>query len=442
VLDELISVAEGRNTPAYLVGGPLRDLLLNRPSLDIDIAVEGDAMALARDLALSISGRYKALTARPEALEESALRGAKGRAATTTFEPRVISHPAFLTATVRIPGHRLDLITARSETYARPGALPSVTPATIREDLLRRDFTINALALRLNSPRRGEALDQSGGLADLDARLVRVLHERSFQDDATRILRALRYATRFGFQIEPDTLKWLERDVCYLETISGSRLHHEFGRILAEHAPEDIFCRLHELGALAAIHPALRFETEHSAAFARLRELNPTGARSSYWPVLAWNLTEPQALDLARRLGVTKPQREALRAMPALQRLGPNLAGPSLKRSALTELLSPFPLPALWTFAALSDDPTIRDRILDYLTNARHERPHLTGDDLLALGVPQGQQVGDILRRLRNARLDGEVASREEEERLARRLIAESEKADRHTRNAAPSRSS
>jgi tRNA nucleotidyltransferase (CCA-adding enzyme) len=411
VLDELISVAEGRNTPVYVVGGTLRDLLLNPPSLDIDIAVEGEAMALARELAGATGGR-------------------------------AVTHPAFLTATVRIPGFHLDLITARFETYARLGALPAVRPATILEDLLRRDFTINALALRLNGPKAGEVVDLSGGLADLDARLVRALHERSFQDDATRILRAVRYATRFGFQIEPQTLGWLKRDVRYLDTISGARLHHEFARIFAEDAPEEILRRLNGLDALAAIHPALRFDSPQADPFARLRDLNATGARAAYWPVLAWSLSVPQALDLARRLAATKPQREAMAAMPVLQRLEPNLARPSLKRSVVAELLAPFPLPALWTFAALTAEPTARDRLLDYLTKARHGRPHLTGDDLLALGVSSGPIVGAILRRLRNTRLDGEVTTREEEERLARRLIARGDQARHRAKKAAPARSS
>src|SRR5207245_10347544 len=113
-------------------------------------------------------------------------------------------------------------------------------------------------------------------------------------------------------------------------------------------------------------------------AFARLRELNPTSARASYSPVLAWNLTEPQALDLARRLGVTKPQREALRAMPGLRRLGPKLARPSLKRGALTEVLAPFLLPALWALAAITAYPTFRYRILDTPPHSYHERPTLT----------------------------------------------------------------
>ena len=427
LLDNLLRLAHQHGAPAYLVGGPLRDLLLDRPSLDLDITVEADAIDIARRLATSDPQRRDAPQAR---------LGAETGVAATTFEPRVKIHPAFGTATVRTDGFHLDLITARSETYARPGALPTVKPASIREDLLRRDFTINSLALRLNGPQRGEILDPAGGLADLDARLIRALHDRSFQDDATRILRAVRYASRLEFTIEPGTLAWIERDLPYLQTISGARLHHEFSRIFAEEAPEKALRSLHDYGVLAAIHLALRFDPTQAGAFARLRQLNPTGARAAYSPALAWRLSEPETADLGRRLALTKAQRAALEAMPALQDVelssvaqGPSLEpaplrDPHLKRSTLVELLSPFPLPALWAFAALSDDPTVRDRLLDYLTKARHERPHLTGDDLIAMGLTPGPAVGEALRRLRAARLDGEVKSRKDEERLAAKLVA------------------
>ena len=401
LLNELLRIAEPRRVPLYLVGGPLRDLILDRPSLDIDIAVEGDAPALARQLAKASGSRASI-------------------------------HPAFLTATVRIPGQtprpgfHLDLITARSETYARPGSLPTVKPATIREDLLRRDFTINAVALRLNGPERGELLDPAGGRHDLDSRLVRVLHDRSFQDDATRILRALRYATRLGFEIEPQTLARLERDLRYLDTLSGARLHHEFARIFAEPAPEDTLVRLHETGALCDIHPALRFAGEHAEAFADLRELHTTGARSAYWPVLAWGLTESEAATLARRLALTRPQRAAVEAMPALQALVAQhlqVRRSRIKRSALAELLSPFPVPTLLAFAALTDDASIRECIVDYLTNARSERPILTGDELLELGLLEGRDVGEFLRYLRDARLDGKMSTREDEMEAVRGLM-------------------
>jgi tRNA nucleotidyltransferase (CCA-adding enzyme) len=427
LLDSLLLLCEQRGVAAYLVGGPLRDLLLDRPFLDLDIAVEGDAIALARDLADSLSIKRDVSSARPEVLV--------GRAGHPRPEFRVITHPRFGTATVRLEGFHLDLIAARSETYSRPGALPTVKPATIRQDLLRRDFTINALALRLNGPDAGEVLDPSGGRSDLDARLIRVLHERSFQDDATRIIRAFRYAARLGFDIEPQTLEWLKRDLRYLDTISSTRLHRELARILAEPAPEDVLTKLHRAGALAAMHPALRFERRHAQAFARIRELHPAGARAAYWPLLAWRLGFADTALIVRRLALTQAQRAALEAMPALERIvsrrdasarrlgAEGVRTTPLKRSGLAEILSPFPLPALWAFAALTDDPTIHDRLLDYLTKARNERPLLTADDLIALGVPPSKLLGDILERLRMAKLDGEVVTREDEERLVRRLL-------------------
>ncbi len=462
LLETLLDIAEQRNFPFFLVGGPLRDLLLDRPSVDLDIAVEGDAIALAQRLAETHHPRRDAPQAR---------LGAGGGA----YDMRVTTHPSFLTATISADGFHLDLITARSETYARPGALPTVKPATIREDLLRRDFTINALALRLNGPQRGEILDPAGGLADLDAKLIRALHDRSFQDDATRILRAFRYATRLEFEIEGQTLEWLKRDLRFLDTISGARIHHEFARILAEAEPEEALRALYDHGALAEIHPSLRFQRAHASAFARLRDLHETGARAAYWPVLAWRLDDADAGSLALRLALTEPQREALAAMPALEDLEPALAGSAsrrdapkarlgtatraagavdlptlptarpealeepalgaakgraaattseLPRSALAELLSRLPFPALWAFTALTDNSIVRDRLLDYLTKARHERPHLTGTDLLAMGVAPGPAVGDTLRRLRAAKLDGEVSTRKEELRLVIKQLA------------------
>jgi tRNA nucleotidyltransferase (CCA-adding enzyme) len=411
LLDRLIGLGDSERLSLYLVGGPLRDLLLDQPSRDLDIAVEGDAIALARQL----SGLTRS---------------------------RVVTHPRFGTATVRPEDVHLDLITARSESYSRPGALPTVKPGTIEDDLRRRDFTINALALLLTGRDSSQPLDPTGGLADIDARLIRILHDRSFQDDATRILRAFRYAARLGFGIEYETLAWLSRDLRYLETISGARLHREFGHIFAEQTPEDIVLPLHETGALCEIHPALRFAREHAEAFARLRELHPSGARAAYWPVLAWRLTASEATSLARRLATTKPQRQAILGMATLGELAPNLRRGELKRSAIAETLSSYPVPTLWAFAALSEDFAIRDRVLEYLTRARHERPYLTGEDLLALGVPEGPKVGEVLRRLRNAHLDGEVTSGKEEENLARRLAGQNEKTHHRSKKTPPSRSS
>jgi len=404
----VIAAADASNTPLYLVGGPLRDLLLDQPPLDVDLVVEADAIEFAR-----LAGRY--------------------------LDARVKTHHAFGTATISGPEYVIDIATARTETYAHPGALPKVRPAPIADDLLRRDFTVNAIALRLNGTDRGEVLDPTGGRSDLDARLIRVLHDRSFQDDPTRILRAARYAARLAFRIEPRTLRWLKRDTHNIKTISSARLHHEFARIFDDPRPEAALRQLERHGVLAAIHPALRFERTETAVFQRLRALNPHGARAAYWSALPSRRSFADVASLATRLALTRPQRAAVEAIPRLRNLESRLraprsarpevlvgraaaTAPRLSRSSVADLLAPFPIPALWVFAAATTGPTAR-RVLDYLTAARHSRPVLRGDDLIALGVPQGPAVGEMLRRLRAAKLDGEVKTKRDEIRLVEQSL-------------------
>jgi tRNA nucleotidyltransferase (CCA-adding enzyme) len=395
-VEAVIASADAAGLPAYLVGGPLRDLLLDAASLDIDISVEGDAIELAQRVALDLDARVKA-------------------------------HPAFGTAKLIFPGFTIDLATARSETYSRPGALPKTTPSGIEEDLRRRDFTVNAMALRLNGPNRGEVLDPAGGIGDLEARRIRILHDRSFQDDATRILRAVRYACRLGFTIEPATRAALQRDVHCLDTISPARIHAELARILEEPEPEAALREIERLGVLRAIHPALRFASKQAAAFATIRNavgqgLSLTQTRLALWPLLAWPDALTNAESIARRIGLTKPQREAVAAIPPLRAAAHALSRSNLRPSRIADILAPFPPPTLSALAAISSQP-IRNRLLDYLRRARNLRPILRGDDLIALGVPQGPALGDILRRLRAARLDGEVRTRKQEEVFVARMV-------------------
>ncbi len=394
-LRTLTALAEQLHLPLYLVGGPVRDLLLEAPTLDLDLALEGEggAPALAREAAAALGARC-------------------------------VVHPTFLTASLKGEGFALDLATARSETYDRPGALPSVRPATIREDMLRRDFTINAMALPLTRPGRGHLFDPAGGRADLESGLVRVLHEGSFRDDATRVLRAARYEARFGSRIEERTLAWLKRDVAYLDTISGARLRQELSRVLHEAEPERALLRLAELGALAPLHPSLHFDGQAAAAMARLREMSPDAARgAAAWALLAWRLNDGEAAALASRLALTRPQADAVRAVPHLRGLVDALAAPGLRPSRAVDMLSPYPAAALWALAAAAQSSTACQRSLAYLRRWRYVKPVLDGHALLALGVPPGPQVGDVLRRLKAAKLDGEVRSRADEEHLVRSLL-------------------
>ena len=390
-LGALTSAARARSLPLYAVGGSVRDLLLERPTLDLDLTLEGDAPALARTVAGAIA------------------------------DVRCTVHPAFRTATLRGAGFRIDVASARVETYERPGALPAVRPGSLRDDLFRRDFTLNAIAVALTGDDAGALIDPFHGEADLDAGLLRALHEASFRDDATRILRGARYEARLGFRFEPQTLRWLKRDVRYLDAISGPRLRDELLRVLHEPQPERILLRLDELGALAAIDPSLSFGERSTAAFARLRELRDEPAITASLALLAWELLPSEAAALTARLSLTRREAEAVRAAPGAKALLPALSA-EITPSRVVALLSPLPAAAMWALAAAAEGPPA-DRALRYLRRWRYLKPALDGHALLALGVPPGPQLGEVLRRLKAAKLDGEVRTRRDEETLARSLL-------------------
>src|SRR3989304_1907517 len=280
-LQALVRAARARSLALYAVGGCVRDLLLERPTLDLDLTLEGDAPALARAAAAGLRG------------------------------VRCTVHPAFRTATFKSDDMRIDITSARAETYERPGALPAVRPGSLRDALSRRDFTANALALALTGDRAGDLIDPFHGAADLEAGLLRTLHEASFRDDATRILRGARYETRLGFRFEPQTRRWLRRQTAHLETISGPRLRDELLRVLREPQPERILMRLHGLGALKVLYPSLSFHKRRASAFARLRELRDDPPATTCLALLASELTPSEAAPPAGGPSLTRARGHA-----------------------------------------------------------------------------------------------------------------------------------
>ena len=388
-ITRLIELADQRGIAIYLVGGPVRDLLLNLPPGDLDIAAEGNAIDLAAHFAEATGNR-------------------------------LVRHARFGTATVSGDGEHVDLATARSETYEAAGALPTVRPSTIDDDLHRRDFTVNAMALALNGTAAGRLLDPAGGRADLDAGLIRVLHTASFQDDATRILRAARYEARFGFRIEEATHDMLARDLPFLETISQARVHREFARTLLDREPERALMRLADLGALRTLHPSLRFDRELAAAFARLREIAPRAIPAAYWPLLTWHVSGPATERVIARLALTGRQTDAVRALTEVRGRMPRSGA---RPSDIASLFAAHPAAAVWALAAAGSGAA-REQAHAYMTRYRNVRPLLRGDDLLALGIPPGKSVGEVLARLRAAKLDGEVKTRADEDRLVRDVLA------------------
>jgi len=388
-------MARSQGQSLYLVGGVVRDLLLGRTNFDLDLVVEGDAINLAHQLIRIDQGK-------------------------------IVTHPRFGTAKLQWNKWSVDLATARSETYIKPGALPTVKPGSIKDDLFRRDFTINTMAIELNPSRYGELLDLYGGRNDLEHKLIRVLHEKSFVDDATRIWRGLRYEQRLSFQLEPVTLQLLKRDIPWLDIISGDRIRHELELILREEHPEKILRRAEEMGVLAKLHPSLKGNGWLAEKFEQARQfsspdLPPVGL---YLAFLAYPLTSEENEQLISYLRLPKSVARTLRDANGIKTKLESLANPELAPSGIYSLLHGYSSPAVVVNSLAADSPVTRQHIHLFLNKLRYIKPALNGEDLQRMGVAAGPRIKEILNLLREARLDGKVSSKKDEEGLVEGVVS------------------
>jgi tRNA nucleotidyltransferase (CCA-adding enzyme) len=395
--------AATRQMPLYLVGGFVRDLLLGNPAMDFDLVVEGDAISFAKGLAAQYGGR-------------------------------VTAHANFGTAQWFLddPGKRaLDFISTRSEIYKRAAALPTVKPGTLTDDLIRRDFTINTLALRLDGGHWGELRDDLGGLDDLKRGLVRVLHSRSFQEDPTRLFRAVRYEQRYSFQIVPETLSLISQAYPLIDLLSAQRIRHELDLILEEEKAVAMLSRLADLDLLHPVHPALSWNEMTRECFLngfpRLSEYNikvkPSSAGKSFFGWHFW-LLDVASMDwesLERRLHFRSNLFESLLAASALSAGLPSLVG--LKPSQWVARLENMPLTAVQSVFLATTEEKARQNLYTYLETWRCVKPKTNGHDLKKRSLPPGPRYQQILKRLRDAWLDGEVETESEEMKLLDRLI-------------------
>ncbi|MFQ5946758.1 MAG: CBS domain-containing protein, partial [Anaerolineae bacterium] len=405
-------VAKRRGHNLYLVGGFVRDLLLGVPNLDIDLVVEGDAIQLAEAMAQVAGGR-------------------------------VHGHPPFGTAKLIWEGdspiaplRSLDFVTARTEFYEHPTALPQVERSAIKQDLHRRDFTINTLAISLEEDRYGELLDFYGGEADLARGLIRVLHNLSLVEDPTRILRAVRLEKRLGFRIEERTEELIGGALEFLDRVSGERIRQELEAIFSEEDPTAPLARLQELAVLTRIHPAMRLDPERSLWIAGLRERwrswtemdcrGGTGGplpRYLYLGILALGASPEQADGIGVRLGLRVGERQVLRDAEQLRRSSHTLTTEGLGPAQLRDRLDDYRRKALFlVWATASPSDALARRLAGYHGDLACVSAELTGEDLKSLGIPPGPVFREILKALRDARLDGSVRTRKEELELARRL--------------------
>ena len=378
------ALASGRGTPSWLVGGAVRDVLLGRPAGDLDVVFEGPAPTIGRALAATLGGSLQV-------------------------------HEAFGTAAWTTPGGEvLDLVTARSERYPAPAALPAVRPAELGEDLARRDFSINAMAMSLSPQRWAAIADPLGGRADLDAGLLRALHPRSFVDDPTRAWRGARFAGRLGLTLDPETRRWLEaaRDGGDLERLGLERLGHELELLLAEADPVPAFERLAAWRLTERIHPALA----GSWLPRRLGQaLRAAGDREALWLVLAERLSPGERAALERIVPGGRARRrrwlrsrerleaalEALDRAAALPATAPAGRG---RRAAIGAALSELDAAERAWLRGVSSDPSALDW---WERTGRHLRPALDGRDLMARGFARGPSLGRALAAARRAAWDG-----------------------------------
>jgi tRNA nucleotidyltransferase (CCA-adding enzyme) len=401
------SEATALGYPLYMVGGLVRDLLLDRPNLDIDLVVEGDAPTLAHALLAKYGGEATVHSRFGTAKWDT--RGSRfwRRESAGNIDPR----PA-------IP-ESLDLVSARSETYKHPGALPTVKMGEIEDDLRRRDFTINTLAIRLDGTHFGDLRDDFGGVEDLRGGLVRVLHDHSFIDDPTRMYRAARYEKRFGFKIVNETLDLIPGSLALIGKISAQRIRHELDLILDETNKRLILARLADLGLLKPIHAALPWDKSVEERF-RSPARPDLMERGSDDRVIAWilwlmGLSNQEISALNKRLHFTAL---LLKNLSAASKLFADLHFLEDRRpSECVEYLDEIPLHTVYAVYLGAPVGKAKIALERYLGEWRHIKPKVTGSDLKRRGLPPGPAYRKILTELRNAWLDREVQDAEGEKR-------------------------
>lgn len=402
LLRSVTKEAERRGLPLYIVGGFVRDMLLGLPSLDLDLVAEGDAISFGHSLVRKLGGR-------------------------------LLPHKAFGTAVWTLPRKAglpefIDLISARRETYANPGALPDVQFAAIYDDQYRRDFSINTLALRLDGPNAGQVLDAWHGVQDLRRGRLRVLHSESFSDDPTRILRLLRFAGRLGFKIEPATLAQMKASVPLLQLISGERIAKELELVLLETRSATVLNLLRRYGVLRAIQPGLHFNAAVQAALKR------SVAPPKFWALDAnlaelafvlWlsQLTAAGVRGTVERLRLPSALADAARAAQRLRVQAAQLG--RLQPSALVARLDAEPLLAVYALSLLARGTRLGSRLMRYARQWRGLKPFFDGNDLRKRGLAPGPAYSRILAALRAAQVDGRIKTKAQAGRLLAELLDE-----------------
>lgn len=405
---------------AYLVGGFVRDLILGLPNADLDIAVEGDGIAFAELLAKELGGRVRVHQ--------------KFRTAVVLPPAEMLEQAPLWIKQGREPFH-IDVATCRTEFYDYPAALPVVEHASIRQDLFRRDFTINAMAVVLKGSEYGTVLDFFGGLTDLLNGTIRVLHNLSFIEDPTRIFRAVRYESRYGFRMDEQTRALAKScvDMRLVGDLSSARLRDELVALLSERDVDWSLERLYRLGVAKQVHPRLATGPKTVALIHRMDGLIAemgVAAEVVRWRLrlsaLARNMDHDELFMWLEKLRLRHADSKVVRDSVVLApRVAAQLADDDLSPWDTYSLLARLSTESLVFLVASTEERAAHERVYEYISELRHRRPVLSGADIVRMGLRQGPEVGKVLEGLLRARVEGRVQTKEEELRMAEKLVAE-----------------
>ncbi|MGC8753478.1 MAG: CBS domain-containing protein [Thermosulfidibacteraceae bacterium] len=405
IIETARMVGESLGLNVYLVGGFVRDLILKVENYDLDFVVEGDEVAFAKVLAEKLSCR-------------------------------VNIHDKFETAVIIFPdGYRIDVSTARMEYYEAPASLPKVVRGSIKRDLYRRDFTINAMAIKITGDDAYTLFDYYGGMRDIKDRFINVIHNLSFVEDPTRAFRAVRFEQRYNFRIGPQTERLIKIAVKegIFERLSGKRIFNELKHMLSEKNAYRMVKRMEELGILKYIHPKLKCDSEIEEVFENVREVLAwyellfKRRQPEAWLVnmmaLLFRLDLSEVDELARWFNLSSRERDIL-----LQGISQwKKVIEKLKETKDTvenyRLLRPYAIESLLFFLAMVDEDEIRQKIGMYLMELMDIRIEVSGKDVLNFGVNPGPIVGKLLEKVLEAKVRGDVRTKEEELNLLKRLI-------------------
>jgi len=411
IIELISSVADKRKVKAFMVGGVVRDLLLNNPSVDLDITLEGiSGVEFAEIIADSLGASFK-------------------------------TYPQFNTSTIKTKDAvKIDIATCRKELYLKPGILPEVKSSDIKEDLKRRDFTINAIAISLNSKTFADVVDYYGGYPDLENHLIRIMHDNSFNDDPTRILRAIRFAARLNFNFDTDTKVLLNKAIKEkkLNSVSKNRIRQELRLILSE---EDCFAQIKKLDEyinLDFIHPNLKISSSMDRSFSQARDyllrfikesnikdLSKDARWIVNFMILIDDLKQDEMESILEDFNFTNSIKNKVIKYKKFSAQVSKLLGQAdkLKASHVYGILNPLCLEASFAIISRTDKICVKDKIWSFIVKDRLIKIKVTGDDLKDMGITPGPKFDFILTRLLYAKIDKDIINKEDELKLIKKLI-------------------